>query len=437
MTYYTNPRSIDPMARPLYNLIITVLTPFFVLRLFYKSLHDPHYRKQWWLRLALGLPARTRPGDGLVWVHAVSVGELLAVAPLIERLLTEWPDKAVLVTNTTPTGSAQTKKLFGDRVEHTWFPFDAPLVTGAFIRHWDPQLIIMVETEIWPNLLTSAKDHSVPVALVNARLSARSARGYARFGSLTTQALNEFDLIACQSKSDFRRFRKIGADPSKMHVVGSIKFDIDLAARRVQLEEIRNQLGEIIRSRPLWAAASTHPGEEQLVIKAYLELRDRGLRSRLLLAPRHPNRTPEITKLLESHGLRYQKRSEYQPLTDSTDVLLIDTLGELSAFLGLADAAFIGGSLVPRGGHNPIEAAAWGCAVITGPHVINFAAIVRDMERGGAIRVVEDEDELADRVASVWTELADGDDEQVPRRFIETRRGATRRQLELLKALVA
>jgi 3-deoxy-D-manno-octulosonic-acid transferase len=370
-------------------------------------------------------------------VHAVSVGELLAVAPLIERLLTEWPDKAVLVTNTTPTGSAQTQKLFGDRVEHTWFPFDAPLVTGAFIRHWDPQLIVMVETEIWPNLLTSAKDHVVPVALVNARLSARSARGYARLGSLTTRALNEFDLIACQSKSDFRRFRKIGADPSKMQVVGSIKFDIDLAARRVQLEEIRDQLGEFIRSRPLWAAASTHPGEEQLVIKAYLALRDRGLRTRLILAPRHPNRTPEITKLLESHGLRYQKRSEHRPLTDSTDVLLIDTLGELSAFLGLADAAFIGGSLVPRGGHNPIEAAAWGCAVITGPHVINFATIVRDMERGGAIRVVQDEDELASRLASVWTESVDGDDAEVARRFIETRRGATRRQLELLKTLVA
>ena len=425
------------MARPLYNLLITVLTPLFVLRLFYKSLREPHYRRQWWRRFSLGLPARTRQGDGLIWVHAVSVGELLAVAPLIERLLAEWPDKAVLVTNTTPTGSAQTQKLFGDRVEHTWFPFDAPLVTGAFIRHWDPQLIVMVETEIWPNLLTSARDHSVPVALVNARLSARSARGYARLGNLTTQALNDFDLIACQSKSDFRRFRKIGADPSKMQVVGSIKFDIDLAARRVQLEEIRDQLGEFIRSRPLWAAASTHPGEEQLVIKAYLALRDRGLRTRLMLAPRHPNRTPEITKLLESHGLQYQKRSEHRALTDSTDVLLIDTLGELSAFLGLADAAFIGGSLVPRGGHNPIEAAAWGCAVITGPHVINFATIVRDMERGGAIRVVQDEAELANRLASVWAESADGDDARVARRFIETRRGATRRQLELLKTLLA
>ena len=424
------------MARLLYNLLITVLTPLFLSRLFYKSLREPHYRRRWWRRFALGLPAPTRPGDGLIWVHAVSVGELLAVAPLIERLLTEWPDKAVLVTNTTPTGSAETQKLFADRVEHTWFPFDAPLVTGAFIRHWDPQLIVMVETEIWANLLTSAKDHSIPVALVNARLSARSARSYARFGSLTTKALNDFDLIACQSKSDFRRFVKIGADPEKMQVVGSIKFDIDPAARRVQLEKIRDQLGEVIRSRPLWAAASTHPGEEQLVIKAYLTLRERGLRTRLLLAPRHPNRTPEITKLLESHGLQYQKRSEYRPLSDSTDVLLLDTLGELSAFLGLADAAFIGGSLVPRGGHNPIEAAAWGCAVITGPHVTNFATIVRDMERGGVIRVVENEDELANRLARVWTGSADGDDAQVARRFIETRRGAARRQLELLKALV-
>jgi 3-deoxy-D-manno-octulosonic-acid transferase len=437
MTYYTNPRSIDVMARSIYNLLITVLTPLFVLRLFYKSVREPHYRRQWWRRFSVGLPPRMRPGEGLIWVHAVSVGELLAVAPLIERLLAEWPDKAMLVTNTTPTGSAQTLKLFGDRVEHTWFPFDAPLVTGAFIRHWNPQLIVMVETEIWPNLLTSAKEYSVPIALVNARLSARSARGYARFGGLTTETLNTFDLIACQSKSDFRRFKKIGADPSRLQVVGSIKFDIDLAARREQLNDIRHQLGTTVSSRPLWAAASTHPGEEHLVVQAYLALRDRGLITRLLLAPRHPNRTPEIAKLLASHGLQYQKRSEQQPLDGNTDVLLIDTLGELSAFLGLAEAAFIGGSLVPKGGHNPIEAAAWGCAVITGPHVINFATIVRDMERGGAVQVVNNEDQLADRLAGVWSESLDNDGAHRARQFVETRRGATRRQLDLLKGLVA
>jgi 3-deoxy-D-manno-octulosonic-acid transferase len=219
-------------------------------------------------------------------------------------------------------------------------------------------------------------------------------------------------------------------------VVGSIKFDIDLAARRVELDKITDELGDVIKSRPLWAAASTHPGEEKLVIDAYLALRERGLETRLLLAPRHPNRTPEIIQLLQRKGLNVQKRSESAPLAANTDVLLIDTLGELSAFLGLADAAFIGGSLVPRGGHNPIEAAAWGCAVITGPHVINFATIVRDMERDGAIRMVADEHQLADRLASVWLDDNDVDEAQVARRFIETRRGATRRQLDLLRSLL-
>lgn len=424
------------MARFLYSLLISLLSPLFVLRLFVKSVNEPGYRRQWWRRFALGMPSRMRSGDGLIWVHAVSVGELLAVAPLVERMLQEWPDKAVLITNTTPTGSEQTQKLFGDRVEHTWFPFDTPLVTGAFLRHWSPQLVVMVETEIWPNVMASAREQGIPVALVNARLSARSARGYARLGDFTRETLKGFSLIAAQSKSDDRRFRRIGAEPDAMQVVGSIKFDIDLAARRGQLEVIKSELGSDIQSRPLWAAASTHPGEEQLIIDAYQALTQRGIATRLLLAPRHPNRTADIIKLLEKAGLSYQRRSEQVAVNIDTDVLIIDTLGELSAFLGLADAAFIGGSLVPRGGHNPIEAAAWGCAVITGPHVINFATIVRDMERGGAIRVVVDQQELADRLASVWEGDKQDSDAKRAQTFIETRRGATRRQLDLLKALL-
>ena len=424
------------MARFLYSLLISLLSPLFVLRLLVKSVNEPGYRRQWWRRFALGMPSRVRSGDGLIWVHAVSVGELLAVAPLVERMLQEWPDKAVLITNTTPTGSEQTQKLFGDRVEHTWFPFDTPLVTGAFLRHWSPQLVVMVETEIWPNIMASAREQGIPVALVNARLSARSARGYARLGDFTRETLKSFSLIAAQSKSDDRRFRRIGADPGAMQVVGSIKFDIDLAARRGQLEVIKSELGSDIKSRLLWAAASTHPGEEQLVIAAYQALRQRGIETRLLLAPRHPNRTADIIKLLERASLSYQRRSDKTPISTETDVLIIDTLGELSAFLGLADAAFIGGSLVPRGGHNPIEAAAWGCAVITGPHVINFATIVRDMERGGAIRVVVDQQELADRLASVWEGDTLDSDAKRAQTFIETRRGATRRQLDLLKALL-
>lgn len=424
------------MARFLYSLLISLLSPLFVLRLFVKSVNEPGYRRQWWRRFALGMPSRMRSGDGLIWVHAVSVGELLAVAPLVERMLQEWPDKAVLITNTTPTGSEQTQKLFGDRVEHTWFPFDTPLVTGAFLRHWSPQLVVMVETEIWPNVMASAREQGIPVALVNARLSARSARGYARLGDFTRETLKGFSLIAAQSKSDDRRFRRIGAEPDAMQVVGSIKFDIDLAARRGQLEVIKSELGSDIQSRPLWAAASTHPGEEQLIIDAYQALTQRGIATRLLLAPRHPNRTADIIKLLEKAGLSYQRRSEQVAVNIETDVLIIDTLGELSAFLGLADAAFIGGSLVPRGGHNPIEAAAWGCAVITGPHVINFATIVRDMERGGAIRVVVDQQELADRLASVWEGGKQDSDAKRAQTFIETRRGATRRQLDLLKALL-
>ena len=422
------------MSRLIYSAVFTVLSPLFVLRLFWRSAKEPSYRFQWRQRFALGLPARTRPGEGLIWIHAVSLGELLAVAPLIERLLSEHPQKALLVTNTTPTGSAQTRALFGDRVEQCWFPFDIPQVVTRFIRHWRPELIVMVETEIWPNVLAEAQASKIPAVLLNARLSARSARGYARFIGLTRQTLERFSAIACQSQSDQRRFKKLGAKPESLHIVGSMKFDIDLANRREQLNDIKSQLGDAVKQQSIWAAASTHPGEEALVLNALEQLKSLGICSLLLLAPRHPNRSPEIIRLLEERSLSYQMRSDGESLRGDTDVLLIDTLGELSAFLGLASVAFIGGSLVPRGGHNPIEAAAWGCTVLTGPHVTNFASIVRDMERNDAITTIGSEHALCDQLQRAWLEGARVDSSDSAKQFVDSRRGATRRQLDILEA---
>ena len=424
------------MSRLIYSIVFAVLSPLFVFRLFWRSLREPSYRYRWWQRFAIGLPARTRPGEGLIWIHAVSLGELLAVAPLIERLLLEHPQKALLVTNTTPTGAAQTKRLFGDRVEQCWFPFDIPLVISRFLRHWQPELIVMVETEIWPNVLAAAHASNIPTVLLNARLSARSARGYARFIALTRQTLERFSAIACQSQSDQRRFKKLGAESASLHIVGSMKFDIDLANRRDQLGDIKQQLGDAVRQQSIWAAASTHPGEEVLVLNALEQLKSLGICSLLLLAPRHPNRSPEIIRLLEERSFSYQMRSDGESLRSETDVLLIDTLGELSAFLGLASVAFIGGSLVPRGGHNPIEAAAWGCTVLTGPHVTNFASIVRDMERSDAITTIESEQALCDQLQRAWPDNEGVEPSDSAKQFVDSRRGATRRQLDILESFL-
>lgn len=425
------------MSRLIYSLLFAILSPLMVFRLFWRSVGEPVYRQRWWHRYAIGLPQRTSLGEGLIWIHAVSLGELLAVAPLIERLLAEHPEKALLITNTTPTGAAQTTALFGDRVDQCWFPFDLRSVISRFISHWQPELIVMVETEIWPNLLAGAKERGIPVALLNARLSARSARGYARFSGLTEEALQGFAAIACQSPSDQRRFKKLGANPASLHLVGSMKFDIDLAMRREQLATIKSQLGDAVRQQAVWAAASTHPGEEELVLGALQHLKGLGVCSLLLLAPRHPNRSAEIIRLLDARSLSYQLRSEGETLRSDTDVLLIDTLGELSAFLGLASVAFIGGSLVPRGGHNPIEAAAWGCAVLTGPHVTNFATIVRDMERSDAIITIASETELCKQLEAVWADSPHIEPRDSAKQFVDSRRGATRRQLDILKQLIA
>ena len=316
------------------------------------------------------------------------------MAPLLERLLADRPDLTVLVTSTTPTGAEQVQQKFAGRVEWCWAPFDTPGAVKRFLEHWHPTLGALVETEIWPNLLTHAAARGVPMVLLNARLSQRSASGYARVAGLTRQTLGHLAGVAAQTESDASRLRELGAADEAVIVTGSLKFALDRSALRQANEQERLQFGPGAFDRPVWLAASTHPGEEAPVLEAFAQLKAEQPNALLMLAPRHPDRVPGILAMPAMRRYQVARHSAFQVNSDATpdaggttgssltledDVLVVDTLGRLGALTGCADAVFVGGSLVPHGGHNPLEAAAWCLPILSGPHNFNFASIYRDL----------------------------------------------------------
>ena len=335
----------------------------------------------------------------------MSVGETLAMAPLLERLLADRPDLTVLVTSTTPTGAEQVQQKFAGRVEWCWAPFDTPGAVKRFLEHWHPALGALVETEIWPNLLTHAAARGVPMVLLNARLSERSAAGYARVAGLARQTLGHLAAVAAQTESDASRLRALGAADKAVIVTGSLKFALDRSALRQANEQERLQFGPGAFDRPVWLAASTHTGEEELVLEAFARLKAEHANALLMLAPRHPDRVPGILGMPAMRQYQVVCHSNFQPGAGAThgegggaasisliledDVLVVDTLGRLGALTGCADAVFVGGSLIPHGGHNPLEAAAWCLPIMSGPHTFNFASIYRDLFEANAAMEVE------------------------------------------------
>ena len=394
-----------PINRRVYSLVMRLAVPFLLLRLLWRSRQHSGYRSQVWHRLGFyGRHRASRSGER-VWIHAVSVGETLAMAPLLERLLAVRPDLIVLVTSTTPTGAEQVQQKFAGRVEWCWAPFDTPGAVRRFLEHWHPTVGALVETEIWPNLLTRAAARGVPMLLLNARLSERSAAGYARVAGLTRQTLGHLAGVAAQTESDASRLRALGAADDAVIVTGSLKFALDRDALRQANEQERLQFGPSAFDRPVWLAASTHSGEEEPVLEAFARLKAERPDALLMLAPRHPDRVPDILAMPAMRQYQVARHSAFQPnagatwdtggsasisLTREDEVLVVDTLGRLSALTGCADAVFVGGSLIPRGGHNPLEAAAWRLPILSGPHTFNFASIYRDLfEANAAVEVDE------------------------------------------------
>ena len=419
------------MNLSLYTLLLRFALPLVVLRLLWRSLASPQYRQRIGERLTRGKPAPRAD----IWLHAVSVGEVQAAEPLIRKLLARNPAPRLLVTTTTPTGAARLRDLFGDQVAHRYTPYDLPGILSRFLDQVSPRLLLVMETEIWPNTLALCERRGIPVVLANARLSARSAKGYGRLAKLTRATLRRFSLIAAQADADAQRFLDLGADSARVRVTGSIKFDLtgpaDLPERAAR---IRQMLGV---GRPVWVAASTRDGEEELVLEAHRRIRERMPGALLVLVPRHPERFERVAALVEREGLRLARRSRDADCAPDTTVYLGDTMGELPILLAAADTAFIGGSLVPTGGHNLLEAAASAVPVAVGPHTFNFAAITELLiAQGGAVRVA-DPRELA-AVMSDW--LGDADTRLKigarGRDVVERNRGALERLLALIEPLL-
>jgi 3-deoxy-D-manno-octulosonic-acid transferase len=415
------------MIRRIYTLLLYLLLPLVLLRLLWRSIKAPGYRRRWLERLGIFAPPANWGG---LWIHAVSVGEVQAVLPLIRQLLEDNPDLPITVTTTTPTGSARVREQLDGQVFHVYFPYDLPLVLTGFLRRVRPRALLMVETEIWPNLLHFCRRHGVYTLLANARLSEKSARRYARLGRFTRQTFSEIDCIAAQADDDAMRFRELGVAEKRVTVTGSIKFDMRIpASLDEQVEVLRRDWG----GRPVWVAGSTHEGEDELVLFAHRRVLSRFPDALLILVPRHPERFDRVGGLCRRERLRTARRSRSGEYISDTQVYLGDTMGELPVLLGSADVAFIGGSLIAAGGHNMLEASAQGVAVCFGPHVFNFAAISRLLIEEGAACLVENETALANQVIA-WFDDASGRAEvgENGRRVVEKNRGAMQRLIDLI-----
>ncbi|MCQ4321285.1 lipid IV(A) 3-deoxy-D-manno-octulosonic acid transferase [Stutzerimonas stutzeri] len=390
------------MNRALYTLLFHLALPLVLVRLFWRARRAPAYRARIGERFAVGLP-ELQPGG--IWVHAVSVGESIAAAPLIRALRERYPQLRITVTCMTPTGSERIKALFGDTVQHCYLPYDLPWAASRFLERLRPKLAVVMETELWPNHIHQCARRGIPVALANARLSERSARGYARFARLTAPMLAELRLIAAQTEAEAVRFRQLGAREPSVQVTGSIKFDLSIdPALPERAARLRAQWGAV--SRPIWIGASTHPGEDEILLAAHRLLLAEHPDALLILVPRHPERFGSVYELCRKQGFATVRRSLAEPPRAGTQVLLGDTMGELLFLFALADAAFVGGSLVPTGGHNLLEPAALGKPVLTGPHLFNFLDIAAQLRDAGALAEVGSAPELASAVAAFWVDPA-------------------------------
>ncbi|MES2489893.1 MAG: lipid IV(A) 3-deoxy-D-manno-octulosonic acid transferase [Pseudomonadota bacterium] len=355
--------------RWLYTFLLYLLAPLVLLRLLWRGLELRDYWFRWNERF--GFVNRPEQ-DVAVWVHAVSVGESLAALPLIRALIARHGERRVLVTTMTPTGSARVREALGDQVLHTYVPYDLPDAVARYITRMRPQQVVVMETELWPNLFRALAKRKIPLTIANARLSPRSFRGYMRFRSSISGVLADCTRIAAQSEADAQRFHALGAAERKVSVMGNIKFDMALPD-----EQIAN--GHALRDgAPTWIAASTHEGEEDAALTVHREVIKTFPNARLILVPRHPQRFDAVEKLIQKTTLSMQRRSALNGAAPSASVLLGDSMGEMFIYFSMADVAFVGGSLVPVGGHNVLEPAALGLPVLFGPQMHNFVA-ARDL----------------------------------------------------------
>ena len=403
-----------------YSALLYLASPFLVLRLLMRGRKAPAYLNRWGQRF--GYYDKGQP-QGVIWFHTVSVGEAEAAFPLINKVLEQNPDAPFLVTTTTPTGSARVKAFLGHRVHHVYLPYDLPGAMRRFYRRFKPKVAIILETEIWPNLLYQAKRNHVPTLIVNARLSEKSTKGYARLGAFMKQTLGDITHVCAQTDTAAERFVQLGLSKERVSVLGNIKFDIDMpASLKEQAEAIRR---DWFQQRPSWIAASTHDGEDEQVLAAFALLKKTIPNALLVLVPRHPERFNNVAKICKLKGFSVTRRSEHTGDVVKSDVFLLDAMGELKLYYATVDVAYVGGSLVPTGGHNMLEPASLAVPIVFGPHVFNFVEISeRLLSYGAAIQISNAED-----LARVVTDLLKHSEKRssmgaAGKKFVEQNNGA-------------
>jgi 3-deoxy-D-manno-octulosonic-acid transferase len=382
-----------PFLFRLYRVVTWLAAPFCLLLLHYRAWHGKEDQSR--LAERWGYPSAIRQAGPLIWIHAASVGETLAVLPLISRL-TEGGFE-ILLTTVTRTSAALAEQRKGEHVTHQFVPFDIPYWLTRFLDYWRPQLVLFVEQEVWPNMLFELQQRGTAKILVNGRISTNSYRRWKRFPALVSWLLNQFSLILAQSEIDCERFKRLGAN--HIQLCGNLKFDAQAPpARAIDV----TTLSALLKGRSVWAAASTHEGEEEQILSQASQLKLLYPHLLTLLAPRHPDRTEKITQLAAIYGLKTAQRSRNQWPQSTIDVFILDTIGELGLMYRVADIVFMGGSLIPHGGQNPIEPAQLDCALLYGPYVDNFLEIYNQLSAAGAAQCVRNGNDLRSSLRSLF-----------------------------------
>ncbi len=414
--------------RTLYTILFYLLLPFILLRLLWRGFRAPAYWQRWSERFGYFPPL---PATPTIWIHAVSVGEVQASLTLIQELQKRYPRHPLLITTMTPTGSKRVQDLFGNSVSHFYLPYDLPGAVTRFLNQVQPQLAILMETELWPNLLFACQRRKIPVLLLNARLSVPSAAGYRKISGFMRQMLNCLTVIAAQTEADANRFLSLGATADQVQITGNLKFDSRLPANlSEQVESLRQQWGT---DRLIWIAASTHEGEEEQILAAFLQVKRHFKHLLLVLVPRHPERFNRVTTLCKQRGFVTVRRSEGRMCTSQTDIYIGDTMGELPYIYAACDVAFVGGSLVPIGGHNLMEPAAVGLPILVGPYTFECAHISRRLWEEGVAYQVNNFVELATALKMLLGDKTQRREMGAKgRQFVQQNRGALGRVLTIL-----
>lgn len=415
-----------------YNFLLHLLLPFVYLRLLWRGRTTPAYAQNIEQRFG---GHKKLPQGGIV-IHAVSLGETLASQPLVNALLTQYPNLPLIITNTTATGAERARALWGDKVHQCYLPYDYSWAMRRFLEHSRPKLIIVMETELWPNLIDQAKQLTIPVMLANGRLSAKSATGYGKIPSLVTPMLQALTVLAAQDQDTAQRFQDLGASENSIQVTGSLKFDLtipdDLTLRA---DELKQQWQ--LQTRPIWVAASTHEGEDEIVLTAFQHIQQQFNNALLILVPRHPERFDKVADVIVKQGFSIARRSQQQAITPEVSVFLGDSMGELLLWFALADVAFVGGSLVNVGGHNPLEPAALAVPIVTGQTMFNFKQITEILLQAGALQQGHDATELA-KIVCEW--LANPEqkqkDGQAGLAVVNANKGALKKHLAIVEEIL-